>query len=81
MTQNPHKPQNTLSWNRGQAKVGMAVSLGVLVGTGLVAHMAEKDRAGIAHTVHVVAGVALVGFSYWHWSLYQRPSSNRSRAS
>jgi len=27
--------------------------------------------------VHLASGLALVGFSYWHWSLYQRSSDSR----
>lgn len=63
---------STLAQQRKQAKIGMAIALGALVGTGFMAHMFEEDKAGIAHLVHVAAGVSLVGLSYWHWTLYQR---------
>lgn len=71
-------PTSALARQRKQAKAGMAVALGVLVTTGFVAHMFEEKRAGIAHLAHVAAGVSLVGFSYWHWTLYQRPGHGRS---
>lgn len=62
--------QNPLTLKRQQAKVGMSVALGVLVATGFMSH---KDIAAAekARTLHLCAGIALVGFSYWHWSLYQ----------
>ncbi len=54
---------------RRQAKAGMAVALGVLVSSGFLAH---RRQAGIAHGVHIAAGISLVGLAYWHWSLYQK---------
>lgn len=59
----------------------MAVALGALVGTGLMAHMFEERGARLTRLVHVAAGVSLVGFSYWHWKLYQTPGQGRSRFS
>lgn len=50
------------------AKHGMTVSLAALVATGFIGGKTSKR-------LHLVAGVALVGFSLWHHSLY--PSSNR----
>lgn len=64
-----------LAENRRWAKAGMALSLGTLVGTGLLSHTSEEGKAGLAHMAHVAAGIALVGFSYWHWTLYRRPGS------
>ncbi|OAN51293.1 hypothetical protein A6A04_16575 [Paramagnetospirillum marisnigri] len=49
--------------NRSLAKTGMAVSMGALVLTGFL----RGRNAGLAH---VVAGVALLGLSYWHHTLY-----------
>ena len=69
----------SLATQRKQAKIGMAVALGTLVGTGFMAHMFDKERAGIAHVTHIVAGISLVGFSYWHWSLYQKSGSGKGR--
>ena len=59
---------------RQQAKLGMTIALGTLVATGL---MRGKDTplARKARTLHMCAGVAMVGFSYWHWSLYHRANS------
>ncbi|MBW2707997.1 MAG: hypothetical protein JRD04_01725 [Deltaproteobacteria bacterium] len=51
------------------AKSGMVVSLGVLVWTAL-----GKGRQNRA--LHTWAGVAAVGFSVWHYNLYQ-PHQNK----
>lgn len=72
---------STLARQRKQAKAGMAIALGTLVATGFMAHRFEEKKAGIAHLVHVAAGVSLVGFSYWHWTLYQHPGHGRSHSS
>ncbi len=48
---------------RSIAKIGMALSMGTLVYTGF---RGEETR-----TLHIASGLALVGFSYWHYSLYQ----------
>ena len=77
----PSPNTSTLASRRKQAKVGMAIALGALVGTGFMAHMFEEDKAGIAHLVHVAAGISLVGFSYWHWTLYQRSGIKRGQGS
>jgi hypothetical protein len=53
---------------RTWAKAGMAVSLGTLVATGLL----ESSRTPGVKRLHLWSGFALVGFSYWHYSLYQR---------
>ena len=50
------------------AKHGMTLSLAALVATGFVGGKTSKR-------LHLAAGVALVGFSLWHHTLY--PSSNR----
>ena len=56
---------------RRQAKTGMAIALGTLVATGLMSGK-ETPWASKARTLHLCAGVALVGFSCWHWSLYHK---------
>lgn len=48
---------------RSLAKTGMAAAMGALVLTGFL----RGRNAGVAH---VVAGVALLGLSYWHHTLY-----------
>ncbi len=48
---------------REVAKLGMTVSLGALVLTGM-------SRSRTARRWHVVAGAALIGFSAWHHLLY-----------
>ncbi|MFW5735138.1 MAG: hypothetical protein ACOCWR_08770 [Oceanidesulfovibrio sp.] len=50
---------------RELAKVGMAASLGMLVLTGFL-------EGSAARKWHIASGVALIGFSWWHHSLYQR---------
>jgi hypothetical protein len=55
---------------RTVAKAGMAASLGVLVATGLM----ETNNTPTLKKVHMWSGFALVGFSYWHYSLYNKKS-------
>ena len=49
---------------RDIAKYGMAVSMGTLLITGFM-----KGKGSTA--LHVGSGLTLIGFSYWHYSLYQ----------
>ncbi|GBC63514.1 hypothetical protein DENIS_4508 [Desulfonema ishimotonii] len=64
------KPKkNDLSTQRNIAKIGMALSMGTLVYTGF--------RGKEAATLHIGAGLALVGFSFWHYRLYQPKTTNR----
>lgn len=53
---------------RTLAKAGMALSLGTLVATGLL----ETSKSETLKKTHLWSGFALVGFSYWHYSLYNR---------
>ena len=69
---------NPVSNQRKQAKLGLAVALGALVGTGIMARMQPGSKA--ARMAHVAAGVALVGFSYWHVTLYDRAGGGKGRA-
>jgi len=69
---------SALSNNRETAKIAMAVSLGVLVTTGFLARSRGEWTSG-ARTLHFCAGAAMVGFSYWHWSLYQQPAASKGR--
>ncbi len=48
-------------------KTGMAVSMGLLVWTG----MGKGRRSRPGRTLHTWAGIALIGFSVWHYHLYQ----------
>lgn len=57
---------------REAAKIGMTLSLGAVVATGLM-----KGRG--ARTLHILSGMALIGFSLWHHNLYQ-PSGRETRA-
>lgn len=56
--------RNSLRRKRQMAKWGMVGALGALVLT------ATLRRQPHARLVHAVAGVALLGFSYWHHTLY-----------
>ncbi len=57
--------------HRSLAKVGMATAMGALVLTGFL-------RGRDARLAHVVAGVALLGLSYWHHTLYTNDPLKRS---
>ncbi|NCC26197.1 MAG: hypothetical protein EOM25_13545 [Deltaproteobacteria bacterium] len=56
--------------DRHLAKLGMSVSMGVLIFTGF--HRTRETRPW-----HVLAGASLVGFSIWHHMLY-KPRSGAS---
>ena len=71
--------KDALEAKRRQAKIGMSVALGTLVGTGFMAHMDGGGKTNLARLLHVAAGVSLVGFSYWHWTLYQKGGMHRGR--
>jgi hypothetical protein len=49
---------------RSVAKIGMTLSLGALITTGLM-------RGQGAKILHIWSGVALIGFSAWHYHLYR----------
>jgi len=74
-------PRNSddIARQRMQAKFGMTVSLGALVATGLLSRMDGPWAAG-ARSLHLCAGIALVGFSYWHLTLYQQNARMRGRS-
>lgn len=61
-------PEMTSKTKKSAAKAGMAVSLGTLVATGLM----ETNRTETLKRIHLWSGFALVGFSYWHYSLYNK---------
>ncbi|MDR0579472.1 MAG: hypothetical protein LBG21_02605 [Campylobacteraceae bacterium] len=56
---------NNLKTKREIAKIGMTASLGILT---LSAFMLKNKSAKKLHTA---AGIALIGFSFWHHKLYQ----------
>lgn len=56
----------SLDSKREIAKLGMSVSLLTCVGSAFF----MKNNS--AKTIHVLSGVALVGFSIWHHSLYEK---------
>lgn len=58
-------PEIDLDTKKEIAKIGMTASMGITVATSMYMKTKFMKR------LHVVAGVALVGFSYWHHTLYQ----------
>ncbi|PID40002.1 MAG: hypothetical protein CR984_05475 [Proteobacteria bacterium] len=48
---------------RELAKLGMVASMGTLLVTGFMGREASR--------LHIGSGLALIGFSYWHYRLYQ----------
>ena len=54
---------------RELAKIGMVASMGTLLVTGFMGREASR--------LHVGSGLALIGFSYWHYRLYQPKRSSR----
>ena len=60
--------------HREVSKAGMTASLGGLVVTGFM-------RGAGASTLHIWAGMALIGFTLWHVSLYQPPMSKEKKVS
>lgn len=57
--------QIDLDTKREIAKIGMTASMGITVATSF--YMKNKFMKNL----HIGAGVALVGFSFWHHMLYQ----------
>lgn len=56
----------SIETKREIAKIGMSTSLLLTAGSALFL----KNKT--AKTIHITAGVALVGFSIWHASLYPK---------
>lgn len=58
-------PSFDLDTKKEIAKIGMTASMGITVATSFY----MKNRT--MKNLHIGAGVALVGFSFWHHMLYQ----------
>ena len=54
---------------RNLAKIGMVASMGTLLVTGFMGREASR--------LHIGSGLALIGFSYWHYKLYQPKNGSR----
>ncbi len=54
------------------AKIGMTLSMGALVATGLM-------RGRGAKLLHLWSGIALIGLSAWHYHLYQPEAYNNKK--
>ena len=63
------KPFLSIREKRELAKAGMVASMGTLLVTGFMGREAGR--------LHVGSGLALIGFSYWHYSLYQPQNKQR----
>ena len=61
-----------LARQRSLAKTGMVVSMGALAATGIMEGLGH--RSATVRNLHVVSGLALMGFSMWHYSLYGSPA-------
>lgn len=70
-TQGASERRKVLARDRSRAKTGMAAAMGALVLTGFL-------RGRTARLAHVAAGVALLGLSYWHHTLYVNDPLKRS---
>ncbi|MDL1973418.1 MAG: hypothetical protein LWX55_01250 [Deltaproteobacteria bacterium] len=57
------------------AKTGMIASLLVAAGTAFF----QDSRK--AKCIHIASGVALIGFSYWHHSLYRKEPGRLKKGS
>lgn len=66
------KRKTSLKLQRGTAKAGMTSSLVVLTWTGF-------QRGRRYRRIHTWAGLAMIGFSVWHWWLY-RPKRRPQKA-
>jgi|GEM_PF-2634677 len=64
---------------RTWAKNAMVASMGALVLTGYMAARGGRKDKDAARMAHMLAGVALMGASYWHTTLYApRAKSGRT---
>lgn len=62
-----------LEKQRECAKIGMGISLALTAGTALLM------KNPTASKLHILSGVALVGFSLWHYSLYPKSGTTKAR--
>lgn len=68
-------PSIDLDTKKEIAKIGMTASMGITVATSFY----MKNR--LMKNLHIGAGVALVGFSFWHHMLYQPEKKGRKKES
>lgn len=71
-TDDPKARARAAMKERTHAKNAMVVSMGALVLTGYLAARGGRRDTGTARVAHIIAGVALLGTSYWHQTLYGR---------
>lgn len=70
----PARRVSDLQRRRALAKTGMAASLGLLAATGIMGGLGSAG-SGLKN-LHVASGLGLIGFSLWHYSLYQSQGRN-----
>lgn len=58
-----------LSTKKELAKIGMSISMGLVVLT------AFNTKNKFSKNLHILSGAALVGFSYYHTKLYSKKES------
>jgi hypothetical protein len=63
-------PLISMKTQRKIAKAGVLASMGVLIWTGM-----QPRRRYLQ--LHIWAGMALLGVTLWHWSLYQPKADKR----
>lgn len=68
-------PTIDLDTKREIAKIGMTATMGITVATAF--YMKNKTMKNL----HVGAGFALVGFSFWHHMLYKPNKKTKNKAS
>ena len=74
----PIPNNDAVALRRRQAKLGMTLSLGALVASGILSRLNGPWQQG-ARVLHVCSGAALIGFSYWHVTLYQNNAHMKGR--
>lgn len=67
------RPLVEMKTQRTLAKAGVLVALGVLVWSGM-----QRPRRRYMK-LHSLTGIALIGFTLWHWSLYMPRPEKRAR--
>lgn len=67
-------PLVEMKTQRTLAKAGVLVALGVLVWSGM-----QRPRRRYMK-LHSWTGIALIGFTLWHWSLYMPRPEKRARS-
>jgi len=65
------KAKTNLETKKELAKIGMSVSMGLTV----LSSFSMKSKT--MKNIHLGAGFALVGFSFWHYALYEKDKPSK----